>query len=983
MLRKLTLWALLFALLPVLALGGTTGKISGRVVDKSTKEPLPGVNVVIVGTEMGAATDENGFYVILNVPVGTYAIRAQYIGYQTTTIENIRVHANRTTNVDFQLEQTVIEGKEVTIVAERPLIQKNVTNTVKTVQAEDLENLPIRAGVTTVMNLSSAVVGGTHVRGGRSDENVAYIDGIMTTRLRDGATNVLSVIHNAVEEAEFQEGGFEAEYGFANAGVLIATTKTGGPKLSGSVELISDEVFKGKDDKFLGIQTWGYNTYTATLGGPVPGTKGKARYFLAAERVYNGGYASFFEGFKLDTVLTWGTPGTPEYREFPFKIDLKGGRWPGYSFRGNTFNGNIVYNLRPVRIKIGGTYHDSRRQGAGTWNNFWNYWKNTVTKSWNGSAYIRITHQLNPRMFYTANLNYFIYRDEWGDPDLWDRIELYGDPDYNLGPDGRTALRGWGRTYSLSLFGLLNPVPPGQVMSWYGKQEQVNYGPKFDLVWQFNDFNEFKTGFEYNYYTIRRYYVNARAVSLGLHDREVDSTNVKTDYDIFRNNVFHYGYNIWGEKIDSNTMYDVTDQTGKIVKENGHDAPKHPVRAAYYLQDKIELKDLILNAGLRFDYLTSGTPAYKDSRRLHISSTGLVADESFTSERRYFIVSPRLGWSFPVTDQTVFHAQFGKFVQMPRLDDLYDSHSLVGRFLQGGNARTMPNPNLKPERTVQYEVGLKQQIGTNASIGITAFYKDIKDYIQIRVQIPEPGYGYASFFELENVDFGTTKGMQLTFNLRRTKRIAARLDYTYSKALGTGSNSRDHFDIAWQDQEMRFPTVIMPLTHNQDHVGNLDVDLRFTKDDGPTFMGFKPIANLGINVFFTIHSGSRYTKVEPGPGGLFPQNAPRPLEALNHSVLPWYYRFDVKMDKVFEIGGIRIKPYVWVYNLFNRKNVTGVYRQTGMPHDNGWFLTEDGKAWIQQNGSRGLYIAKKALSGCGARNLGTPRIVRFGLKVDF
>jgi outer membrane receptor protein involved in Fe transport len=975
---------LVVALLPSFVQAATTGKIAGRVVDKDSKEPLPGVNVMIEGTLMGAATDEKGFYVILNVPVGTYSVRAQYIGYQTVTISNIRVHVDRTTEVNFELQQTVIEGQEVTIVAERPLVPKNVTNTVKVVSSEELENVPMR-GITTVMNLSSAVVEGSHVRGGRSDENVAYIDGVMTTRLRDGATNALSVIHNAIEEAEFHEGGFEAEYGFANAGVLIATTKTGGRRLSGSLEAYSDEVFDGKDDKFLGIQTWGINQYVGTIGGPVPFTNNRARFFLAFQRDYNRGYATFHtERFKIDTVLTYGVPGTPAYREFHFKIDLPPGRFPGYSYRAHTTNGNVVYELRNMRFKLGGSYHRERTQGAGTWNDLWNYKKNGVTKRWDGSAYLNITHQLSPRMFYTLNFNYFYYKVEYGDPDLWDQIEKYADPQYNMGPDGKSALRDWGRTYSLSLFGLLNPIPPGQVTSTYGKSAQENFGPKFQLIWQFNDWNELKTGFEYNWYTIRRYFMySTMAVSLGLHERAMDPTDTRTDFDIFRNQIINYGYDIWGNEIDKDQIYEVTHPTGTKVKTGGFDGPKHPVRGAFYLQDKIELRDLILNAGVRVDYLTTGTQSYKDSRRLLINALGLVDSISYGEQRKYAIVSPRLGWSFPVTDRTVFHAQFGKFVQLPQLDDLYDGYTAVGRFLQGGNARTMPNPNLKPERTIQYEVGFKQQIGDNASLGITAFYKDIKDYIQIRVQFPEPGRGYGAFYELQNVDFGTTKGVNLTFNLRRTRRIAARLDYTYSKAMGTGSNSRDHFDIAWQDQQMRFPTIITPLAHNQDHVGNANIDIRFTKTDGPSIFGFRPLADLGINLFFVTHSGSRYTKIEQGPLGLFPQNAPRPIEALNSSTLPWYHRLDMKIDRTFEVAGLRVKPYIWVYNVLNRKNVVGVFQQTGMPQDNGWFLTEDGKAWLKANGKTGEYIARKYLSGLGTRNLDVPRVVYFGIKLDF
>ncbi|MDZ7393464.1 MAG: TonB-dependent receptor [candidate division KSB1 bacterium] len=979
--KKAFALAVVLLTIPMLIYAGNTGKVRGRVIDKDTKDPIPGVAVILEGTMMGAATDINGYYIILNVPVGTYSVRAQMMGYQTVVISNKRVSADLTTECDFELSPTVLEGQVVTIVAERPIIEKHVTNTVKTIQAEDLQNIPIR-GVAVAMQLSSAVVDGQYVRGSRNEETVTYIDGVMTSRLRDGAANVASVINNAIEEVTFQAGGFNAEYGFANAGVLWSTTKTGQKEYHFNIEAISDEVFKGKNGRTLGTQSWGYNTYTVTASGPVPFTNDNLRFFVAGERNYNGGYAVFNEGFVVDTVIVWGK-GTANERAFPFKAELKPGPYPGYSYRSWDMNSNLVWDVRPVRVKVGANYHWDRSQGGATWGNIVNYKKNGVTISNNQRYYLNVTHQVNPRLFYTANLGYFRVFSEYGDPDLWDEYWKYADPQYNVGPDGNTVLRGWGLTYTLSLYGLITLQPTGLVTSGYGKSEQVNFGPKLDLVWQFNNWNELKTGFEYNYYTIRRYDIPAFTISKALHDREIDPSNKQTDYDIYRSNISHYGYDIWGNPTSKDTWYDATDDQGRIGKVNGHDAPKHPIRAAFYIQDKVELKDLILNAGVRVDYLTTGTLSYKDPRNLILNAWTLVDDQSFGPERQYWKVSPRLGWSFPVTDRTVFHAQFGKFVQLPRLDDLYDTHGLVGRFLQGGNARTMPNPNLKPEQTTQYEVGLKQQLGENASLMATVFYKDIRDYIQIRVTLPEPGLGYGAFYELRNIDFGTTTGVTFALNLRRTKRIAATLDYTYSKAMGTGSSSRDHFDIAWQDQNLRFPTIITPLQQNQDHVGNVNLDFRLTKDDGPVVFGVRPLANLGANLLFTMHSGSRYTKIEPGPGGLFAQNAPRPLEALNSSVMPWYYRTDLKVDKTVEISRFKIRPYIWVYNLFNRKNVTGVYRQTGEPHDNGWFLTEDGKAWAEIYGSKGVYYAKKALSGAGATNLATPRILRFGLMIDY
>lgn len=970
--RKILVGLFLLTLIPAWLFAGVTGKISGYVKDQDTGDPLPGVNVVIKGTMMGAATDINGFYIILSVPVGTYALKATYIGYKSVDISNIRVHADLTTEVNFNLPPTVLEGEMVSIVAERPIINKNVTSSVKTIQAEELKNIPAR-GIQTVMNLSSAVVGGSHVRGGRSEETVTYVDGVLTQYLRDGGNNALSVINNAIEESNFYAGGFNAEYGFATSGVLQTTTKSGGSDYHFSLEGISDEVFKSNDGKSFGTQTWGYNIYTMTASGPIPYVLDKKlRFFLAAERNFNGGYAADWEGIAFDTSLT--SYGLTQ----EFKGEWGSGRVPGYSYGSYDLNGNLVYALPTIRFRFGGTYHSENERGGSQWGDLFNIEKSALTKRWNSSAYLNITHNINPKLFYTFNLNYFNYKSETGDPDLWDDIAKYGDPEYNA------LYRSWGIAYTWDMFGLITFQRPGQVRTGYGKTAQQNFGPKFDLTWQFNNFNELRTGFEFNYYTIRRYaHYSTSAISLGLHNRASNTDDKRTDFDIYRNQLLVYGYDIWGNEISSDKFYDATDNQGRIVSVNGQDAPKHPIRAAYYLQDKIELKDLVLNAGIRFDYYKTGTESWIDPANLYINSTNLIDDTSLGPEKDYFIVSPRLGWSFPVTDKTVFHAQFGKFVQMPRADDMFDGPTAVARFLQGGNARTMPNPNLAPQTTIQYEVGLKQQIGDNASLNLTAFYKDEKDKIQIRVFFPEEGAGYASYYQLQNIDYGTIKGFTVSLDLRRTNRISAFADYTYSTAMGTGSSSGSHFDIAWQDNEYRFPTIIMPLDFNQEHVANFNLDFRLTKDDGPTLFNFKPLANLGVNVLYVMHSGSRFTRTEPGPRGLFSQNAPKPLESLNASVMPWYYRMDLKIDRSFQVAQFKFKPYAWIYNVFNTKNVTGVYTQTGDKWDNGWFLTEDGKAWAEINGEKGVYYAKKVLSGAGTTNVSTPRIVRFGMLVEF
>lgn len=162
-------------------LAGTTGKIAGRVVDAATGEPLPGVNVSVQGTTLGAATDLDGYYTILRVPPGTYSVVASMIGYKEVVQTNVVVSVDLTTTVNFQMEATVVTGETVTVVAERPLVIKDLTSSSIKVASQEIEDIPGVLSVTDAVELMPGVIGEgeeIHVRGGRSGEVVYYIDGI-------------------------------------------------------------------------------------------------------------------------------------------------------------------------------------------------------------------------------------------------------------------------------------------------------------------------------------------------------------------------------------------------------------------------------------------------------------------------------------------------------------------------------------------------------------------------------------------------------------------------------------------------------------------------------------------------------------------------------------------------------------------------------------------------------------------------------------
>ena len=182
MIRKIIVLCTIVVLSASLMLA-QTGKMRGKITDKETGEPLIGATIVLEGTSLGAASDINGEYIVISVPAGTFSIKTSYVGYASYTISNVRINSNITTTQDFLLTSEAIQVKAVEIIAERPLIQRNTTNTIRLTTQESIENLPIR-GLQNILALEAGVVmqdGDLYVRGGRSGEVAFYLDGASTT----------------------------------------------------------------------------------------------------------------------------------------------------------------------------------------------------------------------------------------------------------------------------------------------------------------------------------------------------------------------------------------------------------------------------------------------------------------------------------------------------------------------------------------------------------------------------------------------------------------------------------------------------------------------------------------------------------------------------------------------------------------------------------------------------------------------------------
>jgi len=262
---------------------GVTGKLVGRITNSTTDEPLIGVNIVLKGTAFGAASDEKGDYMILNIPADTYTVMASYIGFKTTSVTDVRINADRTSTVDFLLEISAVEGEEVIVEAERPVIVRDQTATTTTIEEEDLENMPINSYSDIIDNVAGVIENdngggddGIHIRGGRSGETAYLVDGFYVKDVINGGM-ATDVARGGISELSIITGSFDAEYGQAMSGIINIITREGGAEY--------DLSFRASTDQLGERNNWNTGKIEGTVSGPViPTVPNLATFFISADR---------------------------------------------------------------------------------------------------------------------------------------------------------------------------------------------------------------------------------------------------------------------------------------------------------------------------------------------------------------------------------------------------------------------------------------------------------------------------------------------------------------------------------------------------------------------------------------------------------------------------------------------------------------------------------------------------------------------------
>ncbi len=899
---------------------GTTGKITGVVTDAKTKEPMQGVSVSVVGTTMGAKTDLEGRYTILNVPVGTYVLKFTSVGFSTVEVSGVSVSVDLASYQDQALTQSVTElDNVIQVTAEQPLIIKDKTNSVNIIKKEELDALPVR-GLDQVVSLQNSTVktrsfsalntrgdreaingSEINIRGGRPSEVAYFVDGFSTQDPLSG-NSTARIATSAVQEVSVQAGGFTAEYGSVSSGVINTTTNSGSDLITGSVNLLSDD-FSDKSS--------GSSYYEGNINGPVP----------QIDELY----------FLLVGARWWAADRNPSAKTHDF---LPSGNYglPNNSSKGWSFSSKLDYAFTP-NLKATVASSGSRDEWREYIHSYlFNQPHMPYYEDRNFGINGRLTHTLSAKTFYNASVSYSQIRRFRGDG-----------------------------VHQKNIYGYYRPVNPnfdaqslfwqdGHVFDDYLRRRSEYVGFKGDLSSQIGEYHTLKLGLEAARYTLRYYH--------HLLPVQVDKTANSNFNDVDR-----YGY----------------DETGALSNDDGLDGAKHPIDIGFFAQDRFEWRGMIVNAGLRFDYFDYKSKRIKnlqdpfDPNDLNDSLSAVLDESDLEESEKFTRLSPRLGVAFPVSDKTKLHFNYGKYYQRPDLQYLYVGYQYFEhKVKRGGYYYPFGNPNLKPEKTTAYEVGFEHAMNDNTRLSVTAYLKDLTDQVQVYSQGANP----RSYETYQNSDYGTVRGIELELEMSRTRNIQLDVKYTLQYAEGTGSYANTARNSAWTDADA--PKQVAPLDYDQRHKLTTIVDWQLGKKQGPVFGDIFPLENVHMNFITNIASGTPYSPQQTYNEVTLANVSPTPAARRNSGYGPWTFTIDLKISREFKVGRYGIKPYLVVLNLLDRDNVLGVYESSGRPNSTGFLATPEGQDFAETFG-----VERYNLKENNPTNYANPRLIFLGVSASF
>jgi outer membrane receptor protein involved in Fe transport len=897
--KKEKFWFARFALIPlmlVVLISSNTfaagGKLVGKVIDKKTKEPLAGISILLVGKSIGAATDLEGDYVVLNIPPGVYEVRASSIGYRSVTMTNVEINMDHTTTLDFELEETVIElGEGIVIKADRPLVEQDLTSTRHFVSASEISIRPtaqLSTLLSTLPGIDQNSAGQLVVRRGTLDQVAFMIDGIRARNPLDFQPYT-NVNLTAIQELEIITGGFNAEYGEAQSGVFNIVTKDGTDEFHGYAELR----YTPPGLKHWGTMLYDYNTpkfWENTHARHLQWWIDNPNQWIDQNGIAGNDPScswtpqqAYDDYMKTHQPLTNYTDLAGYQTEFSLggPLPLKdlyfffSGKYraappiSGNSFLdlGKWFDGNVKINYKlstSLRLMLSGFYSTSKTSYGMDWLTFDNGFVNKYAY-YDYSGYpenrvdgqtIKLTHVLSDQTFYELQISrVFSYTSQWtfpGDEDGWD-----------------TGVPAYDRLRALDENGL--PVPGGynniiglHTTGYYyrGKDKNTDYTISGDFTSQIKKQLQLKAGFDFTYYNLNRYQ-QAKA------------------YNVLEQNIYK------------------------------------PYEGNLYAQSKLEFEGLIMNVGLRFDFYNANDYVYKniyDPLDLIAAAKEKREPNPLKEPTKLFgQLSPRIGISHPISENTVLHFSYGHFFQRANFGDYgegsgsdVDGQRVTGilntYLIQNTDGSVVPynlgNRLLKPRKTVSYELGIEHNFGGMVTT-VTAFYKDITNTIRTVTVFMDNG---ASYLTTGNANYADAKGVEIAIRKPLSGFWGGYLNFSWS--TGISGRSGDPDIIASPSSGIQSRVTDFTGDYINYDPARLKFGVVFAIPKDASFL-FSAFADAQISVDYQIYyPHKQITSDNISEGGK------------SFTRLPFKNAM-LRIRKEFPVGPLNLSAFVEVNNLFN------------------------------------------------------------------
>jgi len=978
--RVKTALGLLFVLAAApLASQQTTGKVEGTVSDQAGAA-VANAQVFVVGTSFGAVTNDKGYYFVNNVPVGTYSLRAQFIGFAPSAVHNVRVLGGQTITEDIKMQSSAVVLTGITVTAAaQPLVPRDQVTSKSIIAGELVDHLPVD-DIRSVVSLTPGVVesganAGVSIRGGRPGEANVYIDGAPIRGTNSGAA-LATLGTNAIEEASVTTGALGVEFSDAQSGVISYTTKAGGSTLSGSGSWETD----GASSNSTGL-----NRFEGSLGGPVPGVQ-NLRFFGSAvligqvsgtplgnaqiaapvigpARGMGAEAQPVFVRAGIDTLVAQTeSDGSQSIIALP--------RYAQYSGQCGSFGSSANTTTQEMRNNYGVECQGMRRpmdwsssiqlqskmqytygsgssvsltglaggyQGRNTpGTNLNDPGIYSGVHTWTRMAILNLTHQVSrsAERSLAINANLAWARDKGiGGPLTNESESSTRDPSLGL------------QLGTLQFAGLDNfPFP---ITDQIIRDQRTNSGTRG--VPLFGVAPDVTQNGRLNPYGVNSgWATDGFAVTATLLSETRMTGRLYVDWQANR----YHRFTIGGDAKRSDLAY----WNSNVARQIFMDAyVVKPVQYGVYASDRLDLGDVVLELGARWDYYNSNALFPKTALFISAAGPALWNPLSATNDTAYAnsvartfdksvahtAISPRLRVSFPITEHTGFRLSYSHQVQSPEFTTLLTG---INNDISFTNTNDVVGRDLDFGKSILFEFGVRHAFSNDLVLDVSAYNKDkVSDFAARILPYDDPAHpgNVTSINVMTNRDFGNARGIDTKLDWRVGTNLSTSVAYTFQVSRNTGSDPFSYLNtFARQVSGLgdRTPPPEAAQRTNDDRTHNLvgSVALQLPADYRKGTMLGNILRDVGIFATFRVQSGLPYTRLENnGDGQVTPRLAfglggrTATGTTLNSFEMPWTKNVDLRANKGLRIGRLDVTAFADVRNLFNFRNIVGLFAETG------------------------------------------------------